>query len=85
MTKDELISKIAKREGKKSQVKIGDIREIVSIIEELEAEYEGQLAGSPLALLAKGSGKKKLDKMTKKAQKKLKKKNPKAQKVLKKR
>jgi hypothetical protein len=38
MTLKELASAIAKREGKKSQVKIGDIREILRIIADLMVE-----------------------------------------------
>lgn len=38
MELNKLASIIAKREGKKSQVKIGDIREILKILVELEAE-----------------------------------------------
>lgn len=38
MTKAKLIKMLAAREGKKSQVKIGDIREIVSLLERMLAE-----------------------------------------------
>lgn len=37
-TMNQLASEIAKREGKKSQARIGDIREILRIIVEIEAE-----------------------------------------------
>lgn len=54
----ELASEIAKREGKKSQVKIGDIREILKIIVKLQIEWidadEAHMAmpiDSPLDLL----------------------------------
>jgi len=36
-----LASAIAKREGKKSQARIGDIREILSILSDIIHEYEG--------------------------------------------
>lgn len=39
MTLRTLASKIAKLEGKKSQARIGDIREILKIIINMEAEY----------------------------------------------
>lgn len=38
MTLNQLASAIAKREGKKSQARIGDIREILKIIVQLEAD-----------------------------------------------
>lgn len=38
MTLNQLASEIAKRERKKSQVKIGDIREILKIMVDMEAE-----------------------------------------------
>ena len=38
MTRQKLASEIAKREGKKSQVQIGNIREIIRIIEEIGTE-----------------------------------------------
>lgn len=38
MTKAQLIKEISKREGKKAQVSIGNIREIVSILEQMIAE-----------------------------------------------
>ena len=38
MTLRKLASEIAKREGKKHQASIGDIREILKIIAEIEAE-----------------------------------------------
>lgn len=39
MTLKELYSKIARREAKKSQVKIGDIREIIAILSDLMMEH----------------------------------------------
>jgi len=39
MTIQTLASKIAKHEGKKSQAKIGDIREILKLIAQFEAEH----------------------------------------------
>lgn len=49
----ELAAAIAKREGKKNQARIGEIREILRIIIEMEAEDELKGAGgnSPCALL----------------------------------
>ena len=38
-TLTELYSAIAKREGKKSQVKIGDIREIIAILSDLMIKH----------------------------------------------
>lgn len=50
-----LASRIAKLEGKKSQVSIGNIREVLSCICKLEAEATTQ-ADSPLAaILARSS------------------------------
>lgn len=45
MTRQKLASVIAKRESKKSQVKIGDVREVLKILVELEAE---SIAADPL-------------------------------------
>jgi hypothetical protein len=56
MTFQKLCSAIAKIEGKKSQVKIGDIREIVSTMAKLMAEdsrYLGVLWGMILREYAK--------------------------------
>ena len=39
MTLNQLASIIAKREGKRSQARIGDIREILKILFTLKAEY----------------------------------------------
>lgn len=41
-----IASAIAKREGKKSQARIGDIREMIKILCDLEAEY--YMAGEDL-------------------------------------
>lgn len=38
MTLNQLVSAIAAREGKKSQVKVGDIREILRVIADLMVE-----------------------------------------------
>lgn len=40
MTLKQLVSEIARREGQKSQVKVGDIREIIRIIVDMEVEGE---------------------------------------------
>ncbi len=50
MTIKTLASQIAKREGKKSQARIGDIREILKIIATLEAEnyiYDKENGNTP--------------------------------------
>ena len=44
MTYKELVAQIATREGRKSQVKVGDIKEILSILADLNAEGTGALA-----------------------------------------
>lgn len=69
MTKKELCRLIAKREGKKHQASIGDIREILNILIELNLESELQV----LALLAKETNKL-ADKLIKKKNQKGKKK-----------
>ena len=69
MTKKELCSLIAKREGKKHQASIGDIREILNILIDLNLESELQV----LALLAKETNKL-ADKLIKKKNQKGKKK-----------
>lgn len=60
MTLQKLASAIAKREGKKSQARIGDIREILKIICTLDAEAglatENQMSG-PIVALIKSSEK----------------------------
>ncbi len=59
MTFQKLASAIAKREGKKSQVRIGDIREILKILVELDVEYclkrDGYFFDGPLHYLDKRS------------------------------
>jgi hypothetical protein len=44
MTIKQLVSKIAKHEGKKSQTSIGNIREIIKIIIDLNKDAEGGIA-----------------------------------------
>lgn len=44
MSIQKIASKIAKREGKKHQASIGDVREILKILCELEAETPGCVA-----------------------------------------
>lgn len=44
MTMNKLASMIAKREGKKSQVKIGDVREILKIMLEVNRETLGEVS-----------------------------------------
>lgn len=55
MTRRELEKIISEREGKKSQVSIGNIREILSIITDLECEaiFSGDPEKSALVLLDK--------------------------------
>lgn len=38
MTKNQLVKEICRREGKKSQVAIGNVREIISILEDMFQE-----------------------------------------------
>lgn len=62
MTLNQLASKIAKREGKKHQSSIGDIREILKIMIEPEAEIDGSDVGewertSPVFWLGEESNK----------------------------
>jgi hypothetical protein len=60
MTLNKLASLIAKREGKKSQVKIGDVREILRIIVEIEGEDlygGGDGSGMPLEILTEATNK----------------------------
>lgn len=55
MTLNQLASKIAKQEGKKSQIKIGDIREALRVVVELEISWMKSLdplTDSPLQILA---------------------------------
>lgn len=52
MTMRTLASKIAKREGKKHQASVGDIREILKILVTIVAEEEEQDEAGTFALLA---------------------------------
>lgn len=63
MTIKELASKIAKIEGKKSQARIGDIREILGILSDLMID-ESQIATIVMIMLE--SGIKRLNKKKKK-------------------
>lgn len=61
MTREELASEIAKREEKKSSVAIGDIREILRIIVDIEVETALAKDGgekSPVIMFMKEAGKK---------------------------
>jgi hypothetical protein len=64
VTLNKLASLIAKREGKRSQARIGDIREILKIISVLEAEYvvSSWADDGPLRVIGK-SAEKKADKL----------------------
>ena len=64
MTRRTLESRIAKREGNKVQISIGNIREILKIIIEMEAEAE-KPGDSPLDVLADEAWKK-MERMQKK-------------------
>ena len=44
MTLNQVVSKIAKKEGKRSEVKIGDVREIISLLSDMVYE-EPSIAG----------------------------------------
>lgn len=75
MTKRKLAAEICKREGKKSQAHIGDVMEILTIIEEITAEnlYNEGVVGItgdeeeyPFHYLVNGT-QKKLDKLWNKA------------------
>lgn len=46
MTLNKIASEIAKREGKKSQARIGDIREILKILVKQDVEVGGKLEES---------------------------------------
>ncbi len=46
MTLNKIASEIAKREGKKSQARIGDIREILKLLVKQDMEVEGDLLES---------------------------------------
>lgn len=50
MTFQKIASEIAKREGKRSQAKIGDIREILKVLVQWEPEFDGSVDG-PIAAL----------------------------------
>ena len=58
MAMEKLASRIAKREGKRSQARIGDIREILKIIVEMQVEAVGNLAGGPIDALSERVAKK---------------------------
>lgn len=53
MTLNKIASELAKREGKKSQVRIGDIREILKILIEWDSEFN--LGGPFLELTSRAS------------------------------
>lgn len=55
MTINKLISQITNREGKKSEVKVGDVREVISILAEIINEDTSALA----AIIAYAEKKKK--------------------------
>jgi hypothetical protein len=58
MTLQSLASVLAKREGKKSQARIGDIRELLSAIIQLEIEVRYVGGESPLDILCITAAKK---------------------------
>lgn len=51
MTVAKIASELAKREGKKSQARIGDIREILKLLVEMEVEALLAPSDSPLQAL----------------------------------
>ena len=51
MTISKLASEIAKREGKKSQARIGDIREILGVLTDIFHEQQPMEFGLTLAVL----------------------------------
>lgn len=54
MTFNQLVQAVTYIEGKKSQVKTGDVREILSILAKIECEYKlhtGSTAGGPLDVI----------------------------------
>lgn len=51
MTLNRMASVIAKREGKKSQVKVGDVREILRILVDLEQESASK--ASPIMFICR--------------------------------
>lgn len=59
MTKKELVKAIASLEGKKHQASVGDIREILTIIEQLEKNSGGEV----VACIQRGSALKKAKKI----------------------
>lgn len=62
MTIQKLASEIAKREGKKSQARIGDIREILKILCTIDAEEAVEKpGGDPTVLLVLGKESSKIE------------------------
>lgn len=66
MTISKLVSLVAKREGKKSQVSVGDIREIIAIVSEVLAEEEAGIGRVQTYSALVVNGKRRLAKKTKK-------------------
>lgn len=54
MTLNGLCSKIAKKEGKKSIVKVCDIREIMRIIMDIEAQTQRKRIDGPIGVISRG-------------------------------
>lgn len=59
MTKKELVKAIASLEGKRHQASVGDIREILTIVEQLEKNTDGEV----VECIKRGASKKKLKKI----------------------
>lgn len=57
MTIGQLASQLAKREGKKSQARVGDIREILKILVQLEVDAIVTPHDSPLQMLQERANK----------------------------
>lgn len=74
MNKNQVVKEICKREGKKSQVAIGNVREIVSVIEDIQAEHAFSIGvrtvdprgGFPFDMAIRPGIQKKLDRLWKK-------------------
>lgn len=58
MTKKELVKSIASLEGKRHQASVGDIREILTIIEQIDKNTDGEA----VACIQRGASKKKVKK-----------------------
>lgn len=71
MTFQKIASELAKREGRKSQARVGDIREMLSLLVKWEAEFDGSTDGpiASLDLMAIARRSKRMQREAKKAAK----------------